>query len=289
MVDRGEHMAFCINCGCELIDGAKFCNECGKAIEKTEETPKRKVVYEGEIHKCPQCGEVLKAFVSNCPICEYELRDKKVANSSQKFYQEVKTARDLSEKTNMIRNFPIPNTKEDIIEFMILASSNVVGEDSNEVSEAWAAKFEQAYQKSQLMFKNDDDFEKVQHLYNEWHLNVNDEKTRKNRKAIVEIFMRNIAACVGAFLIVVCAIFDLDSVAIELVVYVVLIVSACNLNKRTGYPIDYVVAAASGVMTMLFSYNLSNEEAGQLFGGVVLIIVAVKYLKNITKNDKQEV
>ena len=42
----------------------------------------------------------------------------------------------------MIRNFPIPNAKEDIIEFMILASSNILGEDERDIYVAWIVKFE---------------------------------------------------------------------------------------------------------------------------------------------------
>ena len=66
-------MAFCSNCGKQLVDGAKFCSGCGATVVQTtvEENAKRKVVYEGELHKCPSCGEVLGAFVSVCPVCGY--------------------------------------------------------------------------------------------------------------------------------------------------------------------------------------------------------------------------
>ena len=56
-------MAFCINCGQELTEGAKFCANCGKVVNGENPTPQRKTVYEGQIHKCPNCGEVLGAFV----------------------------------------------------------------------------------------------------------------------------------------------------------------------------------------------------------------------------------
>ena len=68
-------MAFCMNCGQELPDGAKFCSSCGSAIGTvTEETNERKVTYDGKLHKCPNCGEILNSFVANCPACGYELR-----------------------------------------------------------------------------------------------------------------------------------------------------------------------------------------------------------------------
>ena len=40
-------------------------------------------MYEGYIHKCPNCGEVLEAFVTVCPACGYEIRDAKSSSSVQ--------------------------------------------------------------------------------------------------------------------------------------------------------------------------------------------------------------
>lgn len=65
----------------------------------------------------------------------------------------------------LIRNYPIPNTKEDIFEFMILASSNISGDNSFSLSEAWKSKFEQGYQKAKLLFCDEPEFEKIQTLY----------------------------------------------------------------------------------------------------------------------------
>ncbi len=47
-------MAFCINCGQELAEGAKFCASCGNAVDAPQNGAKeqRKTVYDGELHKC---------------------------------------------------------------------------------------------------------------------------------------------------------------------------------------------------------------------------------------------
>ena len=37
-------MAFCINCGQELPEGAKFCANCGKAVDSSNSTTQRKTV-----------------------------------------------------------------------------------------------------------------------------------------------------------------------------------------------------------------------------------------------------
>lgn len=180
-------MAFCINCGQKLAEGAKFCAECGTQVEHadTPQDEQRKVVYEGDLHKCPNCGEVLGSFVSACSSCGYELRGAKASNSVRelsKKLQELEMQR-LSEehdsilsqilangqlskideqKITLIKSFPIPNAKEDILEFAVLALSNINpdafdtanGGDFREaaISSAWLSKFEQAYQKGLLLF-----------------------------------------------------------------------------------------------------------------------------------------
>lgn len=60
---------------------------------------------------------------------------------------------EFGQKLEMIKTFPIPNSKEDIIEFMILASSNIgYTEQKNKMDEAyedaWVTKFMQGYQKA---------------------------------------------------------------------------------------------------------------------------------------------
>lgn len=53
-------MAFCMNCGQEIPNGAKFCSNCGTATGEIKvETSERKTTYDGELHKCPNCGELL--------------------------------------------------------------------------------------------------------------------------------------------------------------------------------------------------------------------------------------
>ena len=62
-------MAYCIHCGKQLPDGAKFCAYCGKTVASANigNDGERKVVYDGEIHKCPSCGAALPPFTAVCP------------------------------------------------------------------------------------------------------------------------------------------------------------------------------------------------------------------------------
>lgn len=208
-------MAFCMNCGQRLPEGAKFCSNCGAATgEVKSETAQRKIVYDGEVHKCPNCGEIVDSFVLNCPSCGHEFRSsastslvqelasKLEAMEQQQDPRKRRTIKDELLRTNnlsktdeqkisLIRSFVIPNTKEDILEFIILASSNInvelYGESNltpeNEVlkavSDAWIAKFEQAYRKAQFSFSETPTFTQIKEVYINKTNEINKQKKKK--------------------------------------------------------------------------------------------------------------
>ena len=211
-------MAFCENCGQQHDDSAKFCPNCGAKTDKndTENKSQRQTVYSGEIHKCPNCGEVLNSFLINCPACGYELRSTKASNAVREFVlklEAIESSREQEkpknvftrnlktdkitktdeQKINLIRNYFIPNTKEDIIEFLILASSNIdfklYGDNTSgiqrEISDAWLAKFDQAYQKAKLTFGKNPDFQYMKNIFNETHRKIN--KVKRNYVLLIII------------------------------------------------------------------------------------------------------
>ena len=214
---------FCQYCGTKLDLGARFCKGCGKPIDQsgssaagcvppqTEETfshkqhTERKTVYEGQLHKCPNCGELLDAFRSHCPSCGYEIRDARSSSSVRELAQklerieaermapieekkslmkmvfgkdfkeenEVEEAQERfdehkrQQKANLIINFSVPNTREDILEFMILASSNIdvkKGID-DEVTKAWLSKLDQVYEPNNLLMGNKPSFAQIKNIY----------------------------------------------------------------------------------------------------------------------------
>ena len=205
-------MAFCINCGQELAEGAKFCANCGKAVNVENPTTQRKTVYEGELHKCPNCGELLEAFTTMCPSCGYELRGTNNSSSVREFaakLEAIEAGREQrknnpiknlyfgqtltktdEQKISLIRSFAIPNTKEDLYEFLILSKSNIDvdlyennmplkrGDANLATSDAWKAKFEQAYQKAKLLFKNDSRMIEIQAMYDETHKSIKKAKSK---------------------------------------------------------------------------------------------------------------
>jgi hypothetical protein len=164
----------------------------------------------GNIRKCPACGAEVPAMTAVCPECKHEFSNVKVASSVQQFFEKLDavdtavfekdsekeakgplggamgamfgldrmvkmqsgTSAGEKRKIALIEGFPIPNGKEDIVEFIITASSRIkplpgmmelMGRmappsERNSIkvlNDAWSAKLEQAYTKAKMSFGSD--------------------------------------------------------------------------------------------------------------------------------------
>lgn len=71
------------------------------------------------------------------------------------------------QKYNLIVNFPVPNTKEDLLEFMILISSNIDSKKELDDLEtkAWISKLEQVYEKANLVMGDTPHFSEINNIY----------------------------------------------------------------------------------------------------------------------------
>ena len=214
-IKEGKVM-FCSNCGTKLNEGARFCHGCGSAVgaapapavpappvQPKANPQERQQEYVGKILKCPHCGSPLTERAVVCPTCGMEITGRSAVSSVQAFKEqlmEIESHRKKvlggffgayatadpadKQKLSLIRNFPIPNTIDDILEFVMLAIANIDvsvskkswanSSQSMEVfamemprilSNAWVSKLQQAYQKAEIMFPNDPTFKGIQKLY----------------------------------------------------------------------------------------------------------------------------
>ena len=194
-----HELAFCPHCGQPITDSAKFCANCGKTVDDNNSTSQIKNTYEGDIHKCPNCGEVLKSFELNCPACGYELRVARASSAVKEFalkLEAIESRREYEkprglfaaaeaqqrvsktdeQKISLIKSFSIPNTKEDMLEFMILATLSMnmrtydstntsVSKSEKEINAAWFSKVQQVYEKAKRSYSTDSIFAEIQTLY----------------------------------------------------------------------------------------------------------------------------
>lgn len=196
---------FCNNCGVELIEGSSFCQECGMKTNDTD-------VNDGSLSygkKCSKCGEVLIAGISICPNCGTRITNEMAKSSVRDFRQQLmaieatrpakrggitKSVSGVSKadelKLALIRNYPIPNNLNDIIEFSLFAFQNIDVEQSKQtfakatsrtinsligarspsveatISDAWVSKAEECYNQAYLFYSDDPQFEKLKKIYN---------------------------------------------------------------------------------------------------------------------------
>lgn len=147
----------------------------------------------GDIKKCPACGAIVQSFQTKCSECGHEFSNIGTNSSITKLFKmldEVEETRKEQSagrliidafskaygvggnktdrrKKEIIQNFPIPTTKEDILEFLSLAvpnarkignfftSKNDENATHNDFVPVWKAKCEQIVMKARFSMKDD--------------------------------------------------------------------------------------------------------------------------------------
>lgn len=97
-------MAFCINCGVKLVDGAKFCHACGTQVggQSAPGTQTRSQEYVGKILKCSNCGAVISESTVICPDCGMRITGRTVVSSIQSFKDQLMQIELQRKKNRMI-------------------------------------------------------------------------------------------------------------------------------------------------------------------------------------------
>jgi hypothetical protein len=112
----------------------------------------------GDITKCPACGASVKPMSISCEECGHEFQNKKANKSITDLFKKLEKEKYERYRAKIISNFPIPQTKEDIFEFLtysfpFLENSNVDNSNNHE-NEAWRIKVGQTMAKAKLISKN---------------------------------------------------------------------------------------------------------------------------------------
>lgn len=167
----------------EARENQQYLLEMEKA--KAAQTSAPKSDKYGDVRKCPACGAIVHSMAAVCPECGQEFTNIKANSTANMLMQKIdeiqaqssvaqrglnakdaKTAQRetwaiesqvTSRTVQAIKNFPIPNTREDLIEFMTLCLSNSRADRQyvDEIAEAWREKFEQLITKARITIPND--------------------------------------------------------------------------------------------------------------------------------------
>jgi len=143
----------------------------GKLHQLEANKPKQKEKI-GNLNTCPSCGSTVNSFQTKCSDCGHEFRNVQTNSSIKDLMIELKKIKksnfkdddgDIDEKeyfiarAEVIRNFAIPTSKEDLIEFATksIAEFKEKKPYNNELNSAWASKAEEAISKL-IIFSNSD-------------------------------------------------------------------------------------------------------------------------------------
>ena len=143
----------------------------------------------GDVKKCPRCGEPVEPMAVKCSACGYEFRNVEALKSSQRLaekleaieeaYRGKKVEKNMGfgikqdmtifevgrEQVTAIKNFPVPTTKEDLLDFAISMqskwNSSTTDDDQLGLKSAYKAKYDECVNKAQILFPNDPMFQGV--------------------------------------------------------------------------------------------------------------------------------
>ena len=153
----------------------------------------------GDVKKCPSCGAMVESFKTNCGYCNHSFVNIEANSSIELLFEMLNEAEDMRvmerhsanpfsalggamsasfssitgpgkvdrKKMAIIANFPIPTTKEDMLEFLSLAlpraqkkgnfltAQNPENKVHNTFVNVWYSKCEQIIMKARFSMKND--------------------------------------------------------------------------------------------------------------------------------------
>ena len=128
--------------------------KCDQAVESAAAKKRGKT--------CPRCGASVQSMQLTCPECGFEFNNKEANASARELMKLLSECRGTREKISIIENYPVPNTRENLIEFISSCIGRCrisLGElrDSNkaEICIAWRRLSQQVVTKAQLMLKDD--------------------------------------------------------------------------------------------------------------------------------------
>ena len=177
----------------EMVLDARLYKLKQSQNSSTTETSAPKSDKYGDVKKCPACGAMIVSFTARCPECGHEFSNIATNSSIQKLFEMLNqveaeskedsstligsvarmygdsiakafggTNKDERKKRAIIQNFPIPTTKDDILEFLSLAAPLAkkpgffsTDRVAYEMYPVWRAKCEQIIMKAKFSMQGD--------------------------------------------------------------------------------------------------------------------------------------
>ncbi len=124
----------------------------------------------GVVKKCPSCGATVQSFHGVCPECGYAFEDVEANSSVRKLADDLeKNGKsredgeewdDYGKMSSIITQFPVPNSKADLIDLMTFIQTQMSSLDTETYGasvyrKACSAKLKECSTKAKLLFPHD--------------------------------------------------------------------------------------------------------------------------------------
>ena len=182
--DKFGDIRKCPACGAILQSFQTTCPDCGYEFKNVQsvqsaqklfdqlqsvELRKSEKISQHEIEKQRRLDELSRRHNSDGTLVKvlggkkrHEIQDEEREDLVRELNRHLDVIEKdaLSEKRNIIRNFPVPNSKEDLMELLAMSTSNSYDNDGviGPEEEVWIQKTDQIYQKSVVCAANDKSF-----------------------------------------------------------------------------------------------------------------------------------
>lgn len=316
-------MSFCPSCGSDLIEDAAFCHRCGSAAPlRGSAPPTRKTEFAGKVVKCPQCGGPLEPFETACGACGFVFRDSPRSESMQQFADALSKLSGSSDSmenptlfkeklTTLIRGFVIPNNKQDIVEFFILAQTNIVSNNlswsqsssstKREVADAWLAKLNQAYSKAMISFADREERSYIESAYTSTIEAIEKAISDGRRSAFMVTLKSSIGIFAALFLLLISYALNTSDlfarnpygqwVLFELGAGVILWLSTFIAGRKSTQMSDYAIPIIGCFAFILLSISGADDSwclFAQIAGLLGLVILFSSHISSFLKNKPNQ-
>lgn len=174
----------------EMYLDTKFARKSGQVASSEPQSATSGDSKNAAIRICPNCGKRIPASKTICPACGWELDVESADNQSAvyRLSQELKNRSLLNFQTEytVIRSFPIPRGKSDLLELTIYFKTRCLSEFKDEIwdeEDACIQKYKECILKAKQYYSNDADFIPLIKDFDE-ELAENEARKSKRRRII---------------------------------------------------------------------------------------------------------
>lgn len=158
----------------EMVLDAKLYDKTHSQQQQTVQTAAPKSDKYGDVRKCPNCGAIVETYTAICPSCGYAFHNVGNVSSFEALSRKLEELdrqkggglfsvfKDESidnRRCEVISNFPVPTTKDDILEFLSMAIplSGKRGflNPTSYLENAWYNKCKQVITKARFALRED--------------------------------------------------------------------------------------------------------------------------------------